>query len=132
MKRILFQVLFIVISLASYSQDNINPADTGYWYVDEQASFQGGDINTFSFWIMEHIGYPVEAYQEGCYGRVIIQFSVDRKGNICDVKVINKTHQSLVTEAERVLYCSPRWTPAKIKGRPVKQNFVIPIGIDPQ
>jgi periplasmic protein TonB len=106
--------------------------EEGVWFVEENASFQGGDINTFNTWVKEHVSYPYEATEAGVFGKVIVQFSVNREGKVVDVKVIKSVHPSLDNEAVRVIQSSPRWTPAKQSGNAVKQNFVIPIAFQLQ
>jgi protein TonB len=101
--------------------------EEGVWFVEEAASFQGGDINTFNTWVKSNVVYPVEASEAGVFGKVIVQFSVNREGKVCDIKVIKSVHPSLDAEAVRVIQKSPQWTPAKQSGNAVKQNFVIPI-----
>lgn len=101
--------------------------EEGVWFVEENATFQGGDLNTFSVWVGEHIQYPAQASEAGITGKVIVQFSVGRDGTVMNAKVIRSVHPSLDNEAIRVILSSPRWQPAKQSGNPVKQNYVVPI-----
>ena len=94
--------------------------------VDEQALFQGGDINDFRDWVQKNLVYPPEAVKEGIFGRVTVQFSVNSKGKVVDVKVLRGVDPLLDNETIRVLESSPDWTPAKVGGKEVKQQFVIP------
>jgi TonB family protein len=109
---------------------NDGQENDGVWFVDENATFLGGDLNTFSSWIGTNIRYPYEAAKRGIWGKVFVQFSVDTNGYICDIKVVRSQHPLLDNEAIRVLKTSPIWSPAKYKGEPVKQNFVIPIAFN--
>jgi protein TonB len=132
MKQLLFLFLLISLEMNSFSQDT-NTLEIGDpWFVEEPASFQGGDINTFNNWLKNNFIYPYEALQDGVYGKIVIQFSVDTLGNICDIKVLNDTHPALVEETFRVLKSSPKWEPAKQDAKLVKQNFVVPLCIEPQ
>jgi TonB family protein len=101
--------------------------DQGVWFVEEDATFQGGGIPDFSSWILKHTQYPEEAAKEKIIGKVMIQFSIDTQGKVCDVIVIRSVHPLLDSEAIRVIKSSPDWKPAKQSGREVKQNFVIPV-----
>jgi periplasmic protein TonB len=101
--------------------------DPGVWFVEENATFKGGDLSLFNTWVKEHTVYPADANEAGVFGKVIVQFSVDKEGRVCDVKVIKSVHPSLDAEAVRVIKESPRWKPAKQSGNAVKQNFTIPI-----
>lgn len=110
----------------------IEKEEEGVWFVEENATFQGGDLNSFSTWVKERILYPAMASEAGITGKVFVQFSVNREGHVTDVKVVRSVHPSLDNEAVRVIQNSPRWTPAKQSGTAVKQNFVIPIAFQLQ
>jgi protein TonB len=108
-------------------EEVIEKVEEGVWFVEENATFMGGDLNTFNTWVKEHVQYPVQASESGISGKVIVQFSINREGVVCDTKVIRSVHPSLDNEAIKVIQSSPKWTPAKQNGTLVKQNFVIPI-----
>jgi len=95
--------------------------------VEEQASFQGGDVNSFREWVMKNIKYPVVAAENGIQGKVYVQYAVNSKGEVVDVKVVRGVDPSLDAEAVRVIQSSPKWEPAKQRGTKVKQQFTIPI-----
>jgi protein TonB len=120
------------ISVAQEEEKVIEKEDPGVWFVEENATFEGGDLNNFSSWVKDRIMYPAMASEAGITGKVFVQFSVNREGEVCDVKVVRSVHPSLDNEAVRVIKSSPRWTPAKQSGTPVKQNFVIPIAFQLQ
>jgi TonB family protein len=102
--------------------------DSIYINVEVPASFQGGDCTiNFHNWVMSNIKYPEEAVKKGITGKIYVQFSVNTKGDVVDVKVLRGVELSLDKEALRVVMSSPKWTPAKDKGKNVKQQFVIPI-----
>jgi TonB family protein len=109
------------------SYETIKNRNEGRWFVEKCASFQGGDVNTFNKWVASQVVYPKDAQKKGIQGKVIIQFSVNRNGKVCDIKVIRGVHPLLNSEALRVIQISPDWAPAMEEGKPVKQNFVIPI-----
>lgn len=89
------------------------------------ASFQGGDANNFTFWVLKNITYPIEA--KGAHGTVVIEFYVNTLGKIEDVKIIKSVNQFLDNEAIRVIKSSPLWIPAKQHNKEVKLFFTIPI-----
>jgi Ca-activated chloride channel family protein len=95
--------------------------------VEEPATFQGGDLNAFRDWVNKHVVFPPELAESTIVGKVYVQFSIDTKGQVCDVKVLREVDPLLDAEAIRVIKSSPLWTPAKQGGRSVKQQFVIPI-----
>lgn len=95
--------------------------------VEENATFQGGDINSFRLWVQQNIVYPTAAAEAGISGKVIVQFAVNSRGQVVDVKVLRGVHPELDKEAMRCILSSPRWNPGKQGGKSVKQQFVIPI-----
>jgi TonB family protein len=104
-----------------------NSKRLGLWFVDENATFQGGDLDNFSIWVQSQIEYPSEAAIKGITGKVIIQYSIDSDGSVCDINIIRTVNPLLDNEVIRVIKKSPKWKPAIKDGLTVKQNFVIPI-----
>jgi periplasmic protein TonB len=115
------------MTVTEVKEEVIEKEEEGVWFVEENATFMGGDLNTFNTWVKEHVQYPVQASEAGISGKVIVQFSVNREGVVCDIKIMRSVHPSLDNEAIKVIQSSPKWTPAKQNGTLVKQNFVIPI-----
>jgi periplasmic protein TonB len=95
--------------------------------VEEPATFQGGDLNSFRTWVEKNLEYPAIAAENGISGKVYVQFAVNSKGDVVDVKVLRGVDPSLDKESIRVIMSSPKWNPAKQGGRNVKQQFVIPL-----
>lgn len=115
------------IEVAKEEENAIQEEEPVFIFVEEQASFQGGDVNTFRSWVEKNLVYPPVASENGIFGKVIVQFAVNSKGDVVDVKVLRSVDQSLDKETIRVIMSSPKWTPAKQGGRAVKQQFVIPV-----
>lgn len=95
-------------------------------FPQEQASFMGGNVETFRDWVVENIHYPAAAIETNIFGRVVVQFCVDSKGNVVEIKLVRELDPLVDEETIRVISSSPRWAPAKQGGRPVKQLFTIP------
>lgn len=93
---------------------------------EESAMFQGGNVLNFRKWVSENIHYPEDAMHEGIFGKVIVQFCVNKKGEVVDIKLLRTIDPAIDNETIRVISSSPRWNPAKQGGNPVKQLFVIP------
>jgi len=71
--------------------------------------------------------YTPEAVENGESGRVTVQFAVNAEGKICNIKILKGASVSLDKETTRVLKESPLWVPAKLSGKTVSQQFVIPV-----
>jgi protein TonB len=101
--------------------------EPAFVFVEEQATFQGGDLNSFRDWVQKNLVYPPVAVENGIFGRVTVQFAVNSRGEVVDVKILRGVDPSLDKETIRVIMSSPKWGSAKQGGRAVKQQFVMPV-----
>jgi len=115
------------IEVVEEAEPVIAEEEPAFVFVEEQATFQGGDINAFRDWVQKNLVYPPVAVENGIFGRVTVQFAVNSKGDVTDVKILRGVDPSLDKETIRVIMSSPRWGAAKQGGRAVKQQFVIPV-----
>ena len=88
----------------------------------EKAKFKGGDENDFAKWVARNMKYPRDARDKGITGRVICSFVVDTDGKVIEVEVVRSAHPLLDKEAVRVVSSSPKWTPAELMGKKLKQS----------
>ncbi|MCQ2148803.1 MAG: energy transducer TonB [Bacteroidales bacterium] len=95
--------------------------------VEEKPSFQGGDANTFTKWVMSQIVYPEIAKENGVQGRVTLSFRVNADGTLSNVKVLRGVDPSLDKEAVRVVSSSPKWKPGKQRDRAVPVTYTFPV-----
>lgn len=102
------------------------PNDSIYGVVDELAQFPGGEGAMYP-WIAGHMKYPEEAVKNNIQGRVMVIFTVEKDGEITDVKAVRSPSPLLAEEAERVVKAMPKWKPAKNKGEIVRSTFNLPI-----
>jgi TonB family protein len=105
----------------------VEEEDEIFIVVEEMPLFNGKDHNEFLNYLYAHLTYPEEAKEKGISGRVIVEFIVDEEGNVTDVKIIRGIDPVLDEEVLRVVKSSPRWTPGKQRGKPVKVRFLYPI-----
>lgn len=108
-------------------EEVIEKEEPAFLVVEEPATFQGGDLGNFNIWVSQNIKYPQLAVENGISGKVYVQFAVNAKGSVVDAKVLRGVDPSLDQEAIRVVQSSPKWTPPKQGGRPVKQLFTLPV-----
>ena len=104
-------------------QNNI----ASYQDIDEPPSFYGGDVQYFSNWVSTHIVYPKNAVENGLQGRVTIGFTIETDGSVSNVVVLRGVDPVLDKEAIRVVSSSPKWKPAKQRGRAVRVSYTMPI-----
>ncbi len=81
--------------------------------------------------IYANISYPSSARQNGIEGTVVIQFVIDKIGNIINPKIVRGIGGGCGEEALRVVKLmnkmDDRWIPGKQRGSPVKVQFNLPI-----
>lgn len=88
-------------------------------FVQEMPSFPGGEVERLKF-LKDQIIYPTQAIENGIQGTVYIQFIVDTKGNITDVKVLRGIGGGCDEEAVRVTKLMPEWQPGRQNGQTVR------------
>jgi protein TonB len=94
--------------------------DEPFMKVEVDASFPGGPAAWLRF-MNKNLRYPDEAMDKGITGTVVVQFIVDKDGNVSDVQAISGPEQGgLREEAIRVIKKSGKWTPALQNARYVK------------
>ena len=100
---------------------------TPFALVEEKPPFNGEDANAFSRWVNENLQYPADAVKDNIQGRVTLQFTIDKEGNVENVKVLRGCDPSLDAEAVRVISASPQWKPGRQKGAPVNVTYIFPV-----
>ncbi|HEX9514141.1 MAG TPA: TonB family protein [Puia sp.] len=101
----------------------------------EIESFYPGGIEAWKRYLNKNFRYPDEAQNNEIQGVVMVQFIVDKDGNVSDVRAVSGPEQGgLREEAVRVIKKSGKWTPAIQNGRQVKsyKNQPITFRLDAQ
>lgn len=108
--------------------EEVEEADVPFAIVEEKPKFMGKDPTVaFSKWVGEHLNYPETARENGVQGRVILQFTVGKDGQIGKIKVLRGVDPLLDKEAVRVVGTSPKWTPGKQRDRAVPVTYTFPV-----
>jgi periplasmic protein TonB len=96
--------------------------------VEVEASFPGGDAKWRQYLERNCNGQVAtdQGAPEGTY-TTIVQFVVDKEGNISDVKALTNHGYGMEEEAMRTIKKGPNWKPANQNGRPVKAYRKQPI-----
>ena len=103
-------------------------ATVPYSEIFEKPTFNGGDANSFAQWVYGQIKYPQQCIDEQIQGRVVLQFTINATGQVCDVNVLRGVNPAIDEEAVRAVKESPIWTPGKTEdGKVVPVSFVFPI-----
>jgi protein TonB len=93
---------------------------------EEMPLFPGGDNERMKF-LAQNIQYPQQASELAIQGTVYIQFVVDSKGNITDVKIMRGIGGGCDEEALRVVKIMPKWHPGKQNGKTVRVLYTMPV-----
>lgn len=93
--------------------------DDPFIFAEEDAKFPGGN-SAWTKFLTKNLKYPKQAQRANIEGRVILNFYVDREGNISNITVVRGVGSGCDEEAIRVLSKSPKWKPGLQRGVPVK------------
>lgn len=99
--------------------------DKTFTKVEIESEYPGGAA-AWQRYLNRNLRYPQEAIDNEVQGAVVVQFIVDKEGNVSDVEAISGP-QELRSEAVRVIKKSGKWTPAVQNGRQVKSYKKQPI-----
>lgn len=97
-----------------------------YIETEVKPEFKGGQTELLKY-IEETLIYPQSAEENSIYGRVFTQFTINKKGEVIDVRIAKGAHPLLDKEALRVIKSMPDWSPGMYKGELVMVNYIIPI-----
>ena len=103
-------------------------ATVPYSEIFEKPTFEGNDANAFAKWVYGQVKYPQQCIEENIEGRVVLQFTINKVGEVTDVTVLRGVCPALDEEAVRAVKASPAWAPGKTEdGKAVPVTFTFPI-----
>ena len=94
--------------------------------VEQMPEFPGGQEAMIDF-LSQNINYPETAAKNKIEGRVVLQFVVEKTGEIGEIKVLRSVDEELDAEAVRVVKSMPNFIPGRHNGRDVAVWFCLPI-----
>jgi len=94
--------------------------------VEQMPSFGSGDKELFSY-LSSCIKYPHKALEASIEGTVYLEFVVNEKGDITEIKLKRGIGGGCDEEALRCVKKMPRWNPGKQRGKPVRVLFTLPV-----
>lgn len=105
------------------------PGTYAYSDVDTKPMFLNSpDPRTFmERWVYQYLKYPQYAVENGIQGRVLVDFVINEKGEVKDVKVSRGIHTVLDDEAVRVVSASPKWRPGRHHGKKVRVALTVAV-----
>lgn len=144
MKKIIF-LLFIILSIRAALQAQTADSDTTIYQVAEEAPRfpvcekldttvavkQQCAQQQLLLFMSRNIFYPVEARQKNIEGTVVLSFVVEKDGGLSNPKILKDIGDGCALEALRVVNImidqQLKWVPGKIKGKPVRTLFTLPV-----
>lgn len=94
--------------------------------VEDMPEFPGGNDSMKKF-IKANLVYPDSAIKNKIEGKVIIEFFVDETGKVSSPRVLKGIGSGCDEEALRIVNKMPNWKPGKLRNKPVKVRYVIPV-----
>jgi TonB family protein len=113
-------------SVAHLLSDEPQPLD--YKKVDVVAEFPGG-VQSLYEWFKAKFEYPQTAKNQGMDERMIATFIIEKDGSLSNIKVVQDAGLGTKEIALALLQKSPKWSPAKLKGLPVRMSYNLPVNL---
>ena len=124
-------VFMFLFSVAFAQSDTTSTADNSSEPVEDvitQPEFKGGIEKMYEY-ISNNFVYPDDAKRRSVNGKMEVEFTVEKSGDITYVGILKGLDYSIDDEVLRLLKAMPRWTPATKNGVPVRYKVSMPITI---
>lgn len=126
MRKLALLFVLLSVSCLSFAQTNTDSKKTED--VITQPEFKGGIEKMYQY-ISDNFQYPDEAQKRSVNGKMEVEFTVEKSGDITYVGILKGLDYSIDEEVLRLLKAMPRWTPATKNGVPVRYKVSMPITI---
>jgi TonB family protein len=97
--------------------------DTVYNYRDSMV--KSPNYNFFK--LCQKVHYPESAKNKKIQGKVVIEFIINKEGEIPNIEVLKSIEKNIDIEAKSLIANIKKLEPGKINGKPVNVKFAIPI-----
>jgi TonB family protein len=92
--------------------------------VEQTPEFKGG-LDGLRKYLEENLKYPQT--QGNVSGRVFVEFIVQKRGKLTNIRVVKGLAPAFDNEALRVIKNMPAWIPGRLMGKPVAVRYTLPI-----
>ena len=129
-KTFLFLVLLTLFGsvIAQSQTDSVRISSDTAKVVIIPPQFKGGNKN-LSKYIIDNFVYPADAKRRSVEGKIEIEFTVEKSGDLTYVGVVRGLDSSVDKEIVNLFKAMPRWTPATKNGEPVRYKIHMPLKI---
>lgn len=93
--------------------------------VEVKPEFPGGEAGLLDY--LSKIKFPQFALDNYISGTVTVGFTIDKTGNVTNVKILRSPDKNLNTAALNHIKNMPAWTPGQQRGKPVSVTYSVPI-----
>lgn len=114
------------VAIVEMTEEEEEEEETIFVIVENMPEFPGGDLALRKY-IAENVKYPEIAKENGLSGKVFVQFVINQRGEVENVKIARGIDPALDKEAIRVVQSLPKFKPGSQRGKPVKVNYTVPI-----
>ncbi len=125
-------VALITFGISGFAQDDkprfkvYGDADTIYTTPEVMPEYPGGQASLMSY--LSTVKYPAYARENDMQGIAYIQFVVNEKGVVEDVKVARSSGYGILdTASMEMVQGMKNWKPGTELGKPVKVMYVVPL-----
>ena len=123
--KYLYILPILAICMIAYTQSA--KSIMSYEEVEVKPEYPGG-MGELGKLLNSNLKYPLISFENGVQGEVLVQFVVDKEGNVEEVTVFKGVDPYLDAEALRVIKMMPKWKPGKHEGKEVNVKCTIPVG----
>jgi protein TonB len=116
--------------IGSYYIDEVR-RDTIYSRAEQPAVYKSGMDGLFAD-IGKDLKYPKEARKYFVRGRLFVAFKIDKAGKLYDLKVHKGIGMGCDEAAMQAVQKRTAWSSAKVKGKPVIQEIILPVAFNLQ
>ena len=125
--RVKYLYLLPIVAICMIACTQNVKSTISYEEVEVKPEYPGG-MGELSKLMKSNLLYPLISFENGVQGEVLVQFVIDKEGNVVEVTVSKGVDPYLDAEAIRVINMMPKWKPGKHKGKEVNVKCTIPVG----
>ena len=125
--RVKYLYLLPIVAICMIACTQSAKSIMSYEEVEVKPEYPGG-MGELSKLMKSNLLYPLISFENGVQGEVLVQFVVDKEGNVEEVTVFKGVDPYLDAEALRVIKMMPKWKPGKHEGKEVNVKCTIPVG----
>ncbi|HKR04259.1 MAG TPA: TonB family protein [Bacteroidia bacterium] len=100
--------------------------DTVHFDYEIMPQFPGGEKELINF-LSNNVKYPFGAKLNAIQGEVVVNFIINKTGEVEKVRIIKSVHPKLDKEALKVIHKMPGWMPGFQDGEPISVQYNLPI-----